>query len=106
MYGLANWNEVAEHVGTKSKSHCIEHYNTIYMNSPCFPLPVCQISHFYFLRLLSIFWVHWQNHMFCVSCFQDMSHVMGKNREELLAMARGHGEVSKGYLSSSVEIYI
>ncbi|XP_076887654.1 transcriptional adapter ADA2-like isoform X2 [Bidens hawaiensis] len=57
MYGLANWNEVAEHVGTKSKSHCIEHYNTIYMNSPCFPLP-------------------------------DMSHVMGKNREELLAMAR------------------
>lgn len=56
MYGLANWNEVAEHVGTKSKSHCIEHYNTIYMNSPCFPLP-------------------------------DMSHVMGKNREELLAMA-------------------
>ncbi|KAK1416634.1 hypothetical protein QVD17_25749 [Tagetes erecta] len=66
MYGLANWNEVAEHVGTKSKSHCIEHYNTIYMNSPCFPLP-------------------------------DMSHVMGKNREELLAMARGHGEVSKGH---------
>lgn len=65
MYGLANWNEVAEHVGTKSKSHCIEHYNTIYMNSPCFPLP-------------------------------DMSHVMGKNREELLAMARGHGEVAKG----------
>ncbi|KAI3803608.1 hypothetical protein L1987_31765 [Smallanthus sonchifolius] len=66
MYGLANWNEVAEHVGTKSKSHCIEHYNTIYMNSPCFPLP-------------------------------DMSHVMGKNREELLAMAREHGEVSKGH---------
>ncbi|XP_035836506.1 transcriptional adapter ADA2 isoform X6 [Helianthus annuus] len=65
MYGLANWNEVAEHVGTKSKSQCIEHYNTIYMNSPCFPLP-------------------------------DMSHVMGKNREELLAMARG-GEVAKGH---------
>ncbi|XP_071691835.1 transcriptional adapter ADA2-like isoform X2 [Rutidosis leptorrhynchoides] len=65
MYGLANWNEVAEHVGTKSKAHCIEHYNTIYMNSPCFPLP-------------------------------DMSHVMGKNREELLAMAREHGEVTKG----------
>ncbi|KAM0062191.1 putative transcription factor MYB/SANT family [Helianthus debilis subsp. tardiflorus] len=65
MYGLANWNEVAEHVGTKSKSQCIEHYNTVYMNSPCFPLP-------------------------------DMSHVMGKNREELLAMARG-GEVAKGH---------
>lgn len=65
MYGLANWNEVAEHVGTKSKSLCIEHYNSIYMNSPCFPLP-------------------------------DMSHVMGKNREELLAMARGHGDAKKG----------
>ncbi|KAK2988827.1 hypothetical protein RJ640_022538 [Escallonia rubra] len=28
---------------------------------------------------------------------QDMSLVMGKNREELLAMARGLGETSKGY---------
>ncbi|KAI3712162.1 hypothetical protein L1987_70711 [Smallanthus sonchifolius] len=66
MYGPGNWNAVAELDGTKSKSHRIEHYNTIYMNSPCFPLP-------------------------------DMSHVMGKNREELLAMARGHttgGELS------------
>uniref|UniRef100_A0A5B7BM05 Transcriptional adapter n=1 Tax=Davidia involucrata TaxID=16924 RepID=A0A5B7BM05_DAVIN len=66
MYGLGNWTEVAEHVGTKSKSQCIDHYNTIYMNSPCFPLP-------------------------------DMSHVMGKNREELLAMAKEHGEVKKGF---------
>ncbi|GFZ05218.1 similar to ADA2 2B [Actinidia rufa] len=65
MYGLGNWNEVAEHVGTKNKTQCIDHYNVIYMNSPCFPLP-------------------------------DMSHVMGKNREELLAMAKEHGEVSKG----------
>ncbi|CAI9089979.1 OLC1v1024639C1 [Oldenlandia corymbosa var. corymbosa] len=66
MYGLGNWAEVAEHVGTKRKSQCIEHYNAIYMNSPCFPLP-------------------------------DMSHVMGKNREELLAMASEHGEVKMGY---------
>ncbi|XP_071904425.1 transcriptional adapter ADA2-like isoform X1 [Coffea arabica] len=65
MYGLGNWTEVAEHVGTKSKLQCIDHYNVIYMNSPCFPLP-------------------------------DMSHVMGKNREELLAMAREHGEIKKG----------
>ena len=40
MYGLGNWTEVAEHVGTKSKLQCIDHYNVIYMNSPCFPLPV------------------------------------------------------------------
>ncbi|KAJ4730214.1 Transcriptional adapter [Melia azedarach] len=64
MYGFGNWAEVAEHVGTKSKSQCIDHYNTIYVNSPCFPLP-------------------------------DMSHVMGKSREELLAMAKEHREVKK-----------
>lgn len=40
MYGFGNWTEVSEHVGTKSRSQCIDHYNAIYMNSPCFPLPV------------------------------------------------------------------
>ncbi|XVE85599.1 hypothetical protein DITRI_Ditri17bG0103300 [Diplodiscus trichospermus] len=66
MYGFGNWTEVAEHVGTKSKSQCIDHYNAIYMNSPCFPLP-------------------------------DLSHVMGKSREELLAIARGNGQVKKEF---------
>jgi hypothetical protein len=28
--------------------------------------------------------------------FQDMSHVVGKNRKELLAMAKGHSEDKKG----------
>ncbi|EXB98283.1 Transcriptional adapter ADA2 [Morus notabilis] len=60
MYGFGNWAEVAEHVGTKSKAQCIDHYNSIYMNSPCFPLP-------------------------------DLSHVMGKSKDELLAMAKGPG---------------
>lgn len=64
MYGLGNWNEVSDHVGTKRKSECIDHYNAIYMNSPCFPLP-------------------------------DLSHVEGKSREELLAMAKEHVEVKK-----------
>ena len=27
---------------------------------------------------------------------QDMSHVVGKNRKELLAMAKGHSEDKKG----------
>lgn len=40
MYGFGNWTEVAEHVGTKTKLQCIDHYNGVYMNSPCFPLPV------------------------------------------------------------------
>lgn len=66
MYGFWNWAEVAEHVGTKSKEQCIEHYSSVYMNSPYFPLP-------------------------------DMSHVIGKNRKELLAMAKGHGEDKKGF---------
>ncbi|XP_031746030.1 transcriptional adapter ADA2b isoform X5 [Cucumis sativus] len=66
MYGFWNWAEVAEHVGTKSKEQCIEHYSSVYMNSPYFPLP-------------------------------DMSHVVGKNRKELLAMAKGHGEDKKGF---------
>ncbi|KAF3451863.1 hypothetical protein FNV43_RR07959 [Rhamnella rubrinervis] len=65
MYGLGNWAEVAEHVGTKTKEQCIEHYTTVYMNSPFFPLP-------------------------------DMTHVVGKNRKELLAMAKGHSEDKKG----------
>ncbi|KAK9084638.1 hypothetical protein Sjap_025049 [Stephania japonica] len=39
MYGLWNWAEVSEHVGTKSKAQCIEHYSNAYLNSPYFPLP-------------------------------------------------------------------
>ncbi|KAL3568757.1 hypothetical protein D5086_028647 [Populus alba] len=65
MYGLGNWAEVAEHVGTKNKETCIKHYNSVYMQSQFFPLP-------------------------------DMSHVVGKNRKELLAMAKGHSEDKKG----------
>ncbi|XP_021902304.1 transcriptional adapter ADA2b-like, partial [Carica papaya] len=39
MYGLNDWAEVAEHVGTKSKESCSEHYTSVYLNSPYFPLP-------------------------------------------------------------------
>lgn len=39
MYGLGNWTEIADHIGTKSKAQCIDHYNTTYMNSLCYPLP-------------------------------------------------------------------
>ncbi|XP_061344331.1 transcriptional adapter ADA2b isoform X3 [Gastrolobium bilobum] len=65
MYGLGNWTEVAEHVGTKNKEACIEHYRNAYLKSPFFPLP-------------------------------DMSHVVGKNKNDLLAMGRGLGEDKKG----------
>lgn len=40
MYGLGNWVEVSEHVGTKTKAQCYDHYMTTYMNSVCSPLPV------------------------------------------------------------------
>eukprot|EP01018_Ginkgo_biloba_P003732 Gb_13536 [translate_table: standard] len=66
MYGLGNWAEVAEHVGTKTKTQCYDHYMMAYMNSPCYPLP-------------------------------DMSHVIGKTKAELLAMAKVHGEGKKGF---------
>lgn len=39
MYGLGNWAEVAEHVATKTKAQCYDHYMSSYMNSPCSPLP-------------------------------------------------------------------
>ncbi|CAI9087136.1 OLC1v1021130C1 [Oldenlandia corymbosa var. corymbosa] len=72
MYGIWNWAEVGEHVGTKSKETCIEHFRTAYLNSPYFPLP-------------------------------DMTHVMGKNRKELLAMVKGQNEDKRG-LSSLGEV--
>ncbi|CAN8324768.1 unnamed protein product [Cochlearia groenlandica] len=64
IYGLGNWAEVAEHVGTKSKELCLGHYKNIYLNSAFFPLP-------------------------------DMSHVAGKNKKELQAMAKGRVEDKK-----------
>ncbi|XP_031118687.1 transcriptional adapter ADA2b [Ipomoea triloba] len=68
MYGIGKWAEVGEHVGTKTKDACIEHYRSAYLNSPYFPLP-------------------------------DMTHVVGRNREELLAMSKDNGEDKKGFFS-------
>lgn len=72
MYGMCNWAEVAEHVGTKTKEACIEHYRNAYLNSPHFPIP-------------------------------DMTHVVGKNRNELLAMAKGHFDDKRGELQLKEE---
>lgn len=38
-FGLGRWTEVAEHVGTKSRSACHEHYTQRYLRSPTAPLP-------------------------------------------------------------------
>ncbi|XP_051133716.1 transcriptional adapter ADA2b-like isoform X2 [Andrographis paniculata] len=39
MYGAGDWAKIADHVGTKTKEVCIEHYRNAYLNSPYFPLP-------------------------------------------------------------------
>ncbi|KAL2623003.1 hypothetical protein R1flu_003208 [Riccia fluitans] len=38
-FGVGNWTEVSEHVGTKNKAQCYNHYMTHYINSPFSPLP-------------------------------------------------------------------
>ncbi|KAG9309290.1 hypothetical protein JVU11DRAFT_10777 [Chiua virens] len=38
--GLGNWQMIAEHVGTRTKEEVEEHYNSIYVDSPNWPLPM------------------------------------------------------------------
>lgn len=39
MYGLGNWNDVSDHVGTKNWLECKNHYFDTYINVPSAPLP-------------------------------------------------------------------
>ncbi|KYQ89707.1 myb domain-containing protein [Tieghemostelium lacteum] len=39
LYGLGNWNDVSENVGTKSAQECKSHYFTYYLNTKTSPLP-------------------------------------------------------------------
>eukprot|EP00158_Paraphelidium_tribonemae_P002745 Partr_v1_DN25633_c0_g1_i1_m4793 putative Transcriptional len=39
MYGLGNWQDIADHVGTKTLSECESHYLRYYINSKKYPLP-------------------------------------------------------------------
>ncbi|KAF2077523.1 hypothetical protein CYY_001141 [Polysphondylium violaceum] len=39
LYGLGNWNDVSENVGTKSAPECKTHYFTYYLNTTTSPLP-------------------------------------------------------------------
>jgi len=39
MYGLGNWGDVSDHVGTKSSQACKEHYFSVYINVGTSPLP-------------------------------------------------------------------
>jgi len=39
MYGLGNWQEAANHVGSKTKQQVEQHYMKVYLESPTAPLP-------------------------------------------------------------------
>lgn len=38
--GLGNWQMIAEHIGTRTKEDVEEHYNSVYVDSRDWPLPV------------------------------------------------------------------
>jgi hypothetical protein len=38
--GLGNWQMIAEHIGARTREEVEEHYNSIYVDSPDWPLPV------------------------------------------------------------------
>jgi len=40
LYGYGNWEDVAEHVTTKTKKECEEHYVKYYLGDGTQPLPV------------------------------------------------------------------
>jgi len=40
LQGLGNWQAIAEHVGTRTKEEVEEHYNSVFIESPNWPLPV------------------------------------------------------------------
>ncbi|KAK9766378.1 Transcriptional adapter ada2, partial [Basidiobolus ranarum] len=39
IYGMGNWADAADHVGTKNKEECEQHYIDTYVNSETWPLP-------------------------------------------------------------------
>ena len=39
-HGLGNWKKIAELIGTRTKEEVEEHYDSVYVESPDWPLPV------------------------------------------------------------------
>ncbi|KAF9818139.1 hypothetical protein IEO21_02981 [Rhodonia placenta] len=39
LQGLGNWQAIAEHVGTRTKEEVEQHYRSVYIDSPDWPLP-------------------------------------------------------------------
>jgi hypothetical protein len=40
LQGLGNWQAISEHVGTRDKFEVEEHYKSVYLDSPDWPMPV------------------------------------------------------------------
>ena len=40
VFGMGNWEQIAEHIGTKNKTECYDHYLNCYINSESWPIPV------------------------------------------------------------------
>ncbi|PIA17864.1 transcriptional adaptor 2 [Coemansia reversa NRRL 1564] len=39
QFGMGNWKDAAEHVGTKTKEECEQHYLSVYVGADSWPLP-------------------------------------------------------------------
>jgi transcriptional adapter 2-alpha len=40
MFGMGNWEQISEHIGTKSKLEIAQHYERVYVQSDQWPVPV------------------------------------------------------------------
>jgi hypothetical protein len=78
VHGMGNWEDVAEHVTTKTKEECEEHYTKYYLNSPCWPLPV----HSHSFSCLSRLFIH----SFIHSFIPLLNHSFDNNSSELLSL--------------------
>lgn len=39
-FGIGNWEQIADHIGSKTKQECAEHYKKVYLDSPNWPMPI------------------------------------------------------------------
>lgn len=51
QYGLGNWQDVAEHVGTRYKEECEKHYLDVYINDRKSGKPFMPVSVSFFVHL-------------------------------------------------------
>ncbi|KAL2918480.1 Transcriptional adapter ada2 [Polyrhizophydium stewartii] len=39
LHGIGNWEQISDHIGTKNRQECAEHYDRVYIQSDVFPNP-------------------------------------------------------------------